>query len=102
MSPNKTIYIISPMLLWQSQLDSEVFITESLSASGFIHACTKSQIDLVLNRYYSGVKDLLELSIDVDKVIPEIKYEEAPSGGLYPHIYGALNKNAITETKQIS
>lgn len=35
------------------------------------------------------------LFIDSDKIQPEIRYEEAEIGELFPHIYGELNIDAV-------
>ena len=40
---------------------------------------------------------MLLLEIDEKMVEAEIKYEPAENSEAYPHIYGALNVNAVTK-----
>lgn len=96
------IYHIVEKAAWQSQSESEIYVHPSLESEGFIHCSTAEQVEGVLQRYYSGVENLLQLTIDEAKVKAQIKYEEAPSGGLYPHIFGGINKDAIKKIASIT
>jgi uncharacterized protein (DUF952 family) len=71
---------------------------ESLVAQGFIHASTASQVVDTADRFYRGQDGLVLLCIDSSRVGAPIKYEAASSAehaGLFPHIYGALNLDAV-------
>ena len=46
---------------------------------------------------FKGKSGLILLVIDDSKVTPEIKYEDAGNGKLYPHIYGPLNIDAVVK-----
>jgi uncharacterized protein (DUF952 family) len=64
---------------------------------GFIH-CTDGadNVAAVGNRYYKDDRRMyIVLVIERAKVTPEIRYED--DAGIYPHIYGPLNRDAITE-----
>lgn len=98
------IYHIVTKESWESQKESEHYIHSSLKSEGFIHASRLSQLDGVLDRYYKGVSDLYRLSIDVDllEVSSVLKEELAISvGQMFPHIYGPINKSAITEVVKL-
>jgi uncharacterized protein (DUF952 family) len=74
----------------------------TLDEQGFIHASTGGQVAWVANRYYRGVPDLVVLVIDTDRVAAEIRYEEVPgSEAPFPHIYGALNTDAVIGTRPL-
>lgn len=64
---------------------------------GFIHATSPNQTIDMLNRHFTDREDLLLLLVDVTKVSSEIKFEAPLSGrkGLFPHIYGPLNIDAV-------
>ena len=66
-------------------------------ASGFIHCCTGEQLTGVVTRYFSGDKSaLLVLSLDLERLTHPIKWEKATdSDGLFPHVYGHINRSAI-------
>lgn len=64
---------------------------------GFIH-CTEGidNIASVANRYFKDdLRMYVVLVIDRARVTPEIRYEDP--GRIYPHIYGPLNRDAITQ-----
>jgi len=66
----------------------------SLAVEGFIHASLSGQVLGVANRFYPSRQDLLLLWIDPQRLRPELRYEPA-DGELFPHIYGALNLEAV-------
>lgn len=44
---------------------------------------------------FQGRRDLVLLEIDQDRVGPEVLYEGAENGELFPHIYGPINLDAV-------
>lgn len=71
----------------------------TLEQQGFIHAGHAHQVAPVANAIYGGDDELLILIIDEDRVGPDIRYEAVPGWDeLFPHIYGPLNLDAVTET----
>lgn len=66
----------------------------------YIHANTPEQIIPMLNRHYTDYEDILLLLVDLNKVSSEVKFEASsgPTPGLFPHIYGPLNIDAVYET----
>ena len=95
------IYHICTKKSWQEQSKALNYIHESLNIEKFIHCSNKDQIEGVLKRYFTGLNELILLKIASKKVIPLIKYEKAAIGEYFPHIYGALNKDAIIEVQEI-
>jgi uncharacterized protein (DUF952 family) len=69
---------------------------------GFIHCCLERQLDGVLTRYFKGANDLVLLSIDENKSVSEVKYEAGPDHDLFPHIYGPINRTAITSVNLLT
>ena len=68
----------------------------TLDAEGFIHCSKLSQVVGSANRFFQGQQDLVILVIDESLVQPEIKYE-GDADNLFPHIYGALNIEAVVK-----
>jgi uncharacterized protein (DUF952 family) len=79
---------------WEQAKLSGEYRPASLAAEGFIHASQAGQVLGVANRYYAGQRDLLLLWIDPQRLRPELRYEPS-DGDLFPHIYGALNLEAV-------
>lgn len=74
----------------------------TLEQQGFIHASQAHQVAPVANAIYGGHDDLLILVIDEDRVEPDIRYETVPgSDDPFPHIYGPLNLDAVTEISSL-
>jgi uncharacterized protein (DUF952 family) len=90
------IYHIARREEWQTALTSGIYTTESLSKEGFIHFSRRDQVALVANRFYAGQKDLILLSVDPNKLGGMLKYE-AVDEEIFPHLYGALNIDAVVE-----
>jgi len=100
----KTIIITSTPELWEEAQKAGEYtqstIDRTLDEVGFIHATSPDQTIAMLNRHFTDRNDILLLVVDLDKVKPKVKFE-APlsgSGGTYPHIYGALNTDAVIDT----
>jgi uncharacterized protein (DUF952 family) len=81
---------------WQQFENQDHYVADSLAIEGFIHCSTAAQVAGVLQRYYAGATDTMLLHIDENFFTAELKYELAPSvNELFPHVFGAINKNAI-------
>ncbi|UBF28501.1 DUF952 domain-containing protein [Kovacikia minuta CCNUW1] len=81
---------------WQQAQQIGVYRPDSLSSEGFIHCSTPAQVVRTANAFFAGQSGLLLLCIEPEFVQPEIRYETA-DGDQFPHIYGALNLDAVTQ-----
>jgi uncharacterized protein (DUF952 family) len=91
------IYHLVPIDYWESQPTDRPYAPADYAREGFIH-CTQGeeQLAVVANRYYrNDRREWLVLVLDEQAITAEIKYEAGSDGLLYPHIYGALNREAI-------
>jgi uncharacterized protein (DUF952 family) len=87
---------------WESSNASATYAPSNMVRDGFIHACTAGQLNGVLERYYSGVNNLLLLHIDETKLDAELRFEESTGRELFPHIYGVINKEAIVKIERVN
>jgi uncharacterized protein (DUF952 family) len=90
-----TILHITPADRWAQAKNLGTYRSDSLDTEGFIHCSTLEQVIGSANRFFKGLTDLVILVIDIDRVIPEIRYEGVDPNNLFPHIYGELNINAV-------
>jgi uncharacterized protein (DUF952 family) len=93
------IYHLAPVDYWEAQPADRPYVPADFSREGFIH-CTQGeeQLTVVANRYYrNDPRAWLVLVLAEQAITAEIKYEPGRDGVLYPHIYGALNRDAIRE-----
>ena len=99
-----TIVVISSREYWDDMQRSGVYthstLKSELSDIGFIHCTFPDQTLDVANRHFTDRDNVLLLLIDVNEVKPEVKVEAALSGraGVFPHIYGPLNIDAVFGT----
>ena len=95
MEPMDITFHLVPQSYFDS-FDSGVNYTpRDFAHDGFIH-CTDGAEEMArtANRYYqSNPEPHYYLYIDKSRVRAPIRYEDAAS--VYPHIYGALNRDAI-------
>jgi uncharacterized protein (DUF952 family) len=91
------IYHIATSEEWMAHRNLPTYSPNAFAQEGFIHCSTESQLAGVIERYYKGVQNLIILHIDEDKLSSQLKYEEATNKELFPHVYGAINKEAITQ-----
>ncbi len=97
------IYHITTRAEWENAQPSGAYRAESLASQGFIHASQRDQITRVANVVFRGQTDLVILVIDADKLTVELRHEPPDTsipahhyaGELFPHLYGALNTDAV-------
>lgn len=90
-----TILHITQHEQWEQAKLVKTYRGDTLDSEGFIHCSTPTQIIKVANTFFHNQKGLVLLYIDSDKVKPEIRYEGVEDKELFPHIYGALNIDAV-------
>lgn len=95
------IYHIATSEDWNLHLTNSTYEPLAYVKEGFIHCSTKGQVPGVLQRYYSGVKNLILLHIDETKLIVELKYEEGTNKEQFPHVFGPINKDAIVTVENL-
>ncbi|WP_026995255.1 DUF952 domain-containing protein [Flectobacillus major] len=81
---------------WWATFDSkDYYESETLSVEQFIHFSMPEQVEGTLNRYFVGTPSILLLHIDADLLTAPLVFESAGNHGVFPHLYGRLNKSAI-------
>ena len=101
MSENVTYHLVAAED-WRAQPADRDYVPAAFDADGFIH-CTDGAQNVIdaANRYYRGdPRDLVVLVIDPSRVRAEIRYEDATR--IYPHIYGALSREAIVRVASVT
>ncbi|MFT5758771.1 MAG: hypothetical protein ACI9LM_003519 [Alteromonadaceae bacterium] len=94
------IYLLSSYVEYQQAKSTGFLVRDSLQSEGFIHAAPQSQLNRLANKYHKNTVQPLILILDKKRIKAEVKWEPA-TGGLYPHIYGALNMDAIIDVEAI-
>jgi uncharacterized protein (DUF952 family) len=91
---------ITTRAAWEGAQTLGEYRAPSLETEGFIHCSTAAQVLRVANRFYPAVPGLILLWIDPARLRAELKWEpptlsDPLAGEVFPHIYGALNVDAV-------
>ena len=94
------IYHITTSREWNLAKQQGYYQTASLASEGFIHCCGEEQVSGVIERYFSNIPDLVKLVIDTNLLTSPFYFEWSPSvEDTFPHIYGAINLDAVKDTQ---
>ncbi|MBO0729360.1 MAG: DUF952 domain-containing protein [Acidimicrobiaceae bacterium] len=75
------------------QFDGSPFDKES----GFVHCSTRTQVAATALRFFKDEPTLVVLAVDADMLGEMVRTEPASSGEMFPHVYGAIPRNAVVE-----
>jgi uncharacterized protein (DUF952 family) len=89
------IFRISEREQWEKAQKDGFYTDESLNNEGFIHMSERHQLTVVANHLYKGQENLLLLTVETNKLVAEVRYEQIGTDEPFPHIYGVINLDAI-------
>ena len=101
---NRWIYHLSRKDDWVTSETSEIYHGSAEdSIDGYLHFSTAAQLVASANKHRKGEKNLLLLEVDTQKLTnSDLRWETARQGDLFPHIYGSLDKFAVTRVFELS
>ena len=83
---------------WKTHQNAGLYEPKTIEEQGFIHCCYGNQVGSIANRYFKGERDLLLIVIDLASLEAPVKKEEAGDNGeKFPHVYGAINIDAVID-----
>ena len=92
------IYHVTTEVEWKDARERGFYEAPSLKSEGFIHCSEDRQVDGVVERYFGGLMGLVKLVIDTDKLTSRYVTEYSKSvQDHFPHIYGPINLDAVTD-----
>lgn len=92
------IYHLTTISEWEKAQDRGVYEPDSFVKDGFIHCSKKEQLDHIMRTYFQEHENLVQLVIDPSRLLHPVKYEAGSNhSDEYPHIYGPLNLEAVTQ-----
>lgn len=101
------IFHITSRAAWEEAQQRGDYRAESLETEGFIHCSAPSQVLPVAENFYKGQSGLILLGIEPALLSSALKWEPpsggspppgVPEGDSFPHIYGAINLDAVVKT----
>jgi uncharacterized protein (DUF952 family) len=92
------IYHMLPLVEWQAQSAERFYAPPSLAQEGFIHCTGEAERLLwVANRFYANEPGAFVILLIDDLALQAPLRWEAADGHTFPHIYGALNLDAVKD-----
>jgi len=96
------IYHLLPQADWDRARATGTYSPNGLAAEGFIHCSTIAQLATVAERYFAGRGDIVILRIDPARLSSPVRYEPSEPGQLFPHLYGALQLEAVVDSRRLA
>ena len=95
---NRWIYHLSRRIDWLSSETANAYSgSKEDQIDGYLHFSTAKQVIESANKHRKGESDLLLIEVDAKKLHhSDLRWEPARRSELFPHLYGALDKGAIT------
>ncbi len=114
----RTVYKLLTRAEWEAALQEGIYCGSGHDRrDGFIHLSTAAQLAETARKYFSGVADLVLLTVSVEDLesyalparmaapvspkenkagVPLLRWEPSRGGDLFPHLYGGLPLCAVT------
>jgi uncharacterized protein (DUF952 family) len=92
-----SLFHITERLSWENAQLAGIYEAPSLATEGFIHLSDEVQVIGTANRFYRGQSGLLLLEIDRDRLTEKLQYDSVLNHGVFPHLYGRLNLEAVIQ-----
>lgn len=64
-------------------------------ADGYVHFSTAEQVRKTCARYFAYEDGLMLLAVESEKLGPDLKWEPARDGALFPHLYRSLQLSDV-------
>jgi uncharacterized protein (DUF952 family) len=91
-----TIYKICTAAEWREAEREGRYRGSAVDArDGFIHFSTAEQAAETAAKHFAGQRGLMLIAVDADVLGARLKWEPSRGGALFPHLYGALEMDAV-------
>jgi uncharacterized protein (DUF952 family) len=71
-------------------------------SSGFIHCSSREQVGGTATRVFAQEPTLVVVTLNAQMLGESVRWEQAPDGGLFPHVYAALPLSAVVAVHRIA
>lgn len=71
-------------------------------ASGFVHCSSREQVAATAARVFGAEPELVVVAVDADPLGDAVRWERAPDGGIFPHVYASLPLDAVTAVHRVA
>ena len=71
-------------------------------SSGFVHCSSRTQVGTTALRFFADEPALIVVVLDAEMLSDQVRWEPAPNGDLFPHVYGACPRLAVVEVHRVA
>ncbi len=97
-----TAYKILTAEQWEGFVATGLFAGAPVDlADGYIHLSAKDQVSGTLEKHFAGQAGLVLATIDLTRLGDSVRWEPSRGGALFPHVYGSLPMDSVTEIRTI-
>ncbi len=105
-STDTTVYHLAPAARWEAWPAAMPYLPETYAQDGFIHCTAGADLMMrVANAHYRDVAgNFVVLVIDTAQLTSPLLWEQpagAPLAPLFPHIYGPIDRAAVTAVRPV-
>jgi uncharacterized protein (DUF952 family) len=68
---------------------------------GYIHLSTAEQVAETAAKHFAGLSDLVLAEVDLEVLGDTVHWEPSRGGQLFPHVYGTIPLDAVTDARAI-
>jgi beta-hydroxylase len=87
---------------WASWQDKGEFSGAPIDIDdGYIHLSTAEQVAETAAKHFAGLSNLVLAEVDLDQLGDIVHWEPSRGGQLFPHIYGTIPLDAVTDARAI-
>jgi uncharacterized protein (DUF952 family) len=97
------IYKILLPAEWAALKDAGTFAGSPFDHdSGFIHCSSREQVGRTALRVFGQEPALVVAAVDTAMLGDSVRWEDAPGGGTFPHIYASLPLHAVAAVYEVT
>jgi uncharacterized protein (DUF952 family) len=70
--------------------------------SGFVHCSSRAQVGATARRVFPEEPELVVVALDTGLLGDAVRWEAAPDGGTFPHVYAPLPRAAVVAVHRLA
>ena len=71
-------------------------------SSGFIHCSSRTQVGATAVRVFGQEPELVVVAVETDALGDVVRWEAAPDGGTFPHVYASVPLDAVVAVHRVA
>ncbi|WP_341718272.1 DUF952 domain-containing protein [Micromonospora sp. FIMYZ51] len=71
-------------------------------SSGFIHCSAREQVGATALRVFEQEPELVVAALDTEMLGESVRWEDAPNGEPFPHVYSTLPRDAVVAVYRVA